>query len=151
VSAAGDVWDWALAAYGRAGVPEACLALQDRHGQNTSFLLWAVWAELADPAILRRGAEAARAWDALALTPLRDIRRALKPPHPPVADAARVDLREDVKAAELKAERVLMETLASLAHGKSGAPALTALEAASAAWGLPADADALAALAAALR
>jgi hypothetical protein len=43
-----DIWDWALAAYGRPGVPEAALALQDRHGQNTSFLLWAVWAETDD-------------------------------------------------------------------------------------------------------
>lgn len=146
-----DIWDWALAAYGRPGVPEACLALQDRHGQNTSLLLWAVWAEVADPALLKRAAEATRAWDALALTPLRDVRRALKPPHPPVADAAREDLREDVKAAELKAERILLEALAGLGHGKGGAHALAALEAASAAWETSAPGEALAGLAAALR
>ena len=145
------IWDWALEAYGRPGVPEACLTLQDAHGQNTSLLLWAVWAEVADAALLARAAEATRAWDGKALTPLRDIRRALKAPHPPVADGAREDLREDVKAAELTAERILLETLAGLSHGKGGAPALTALEAASAAWGNAAPADALAALAAALR
>jgi uncharacterized protein (TIGR02444 family) len=146
-----DIWDWVLDAYGRPGVPEATLMLQDEHGQNTSFLLWAVWAEVRDPDILKAGAEAARSWDALALTPLRNIRRALKRPHPPVEDKAREGLREDVKAAELRAEQVLMETLAQLADGKGGAPALHALEAASAAWGAPAPGQALAALAAALR
>ena len=40
-----SLWDWSLEAYGQPGVPEACLALQDGHGQNTSLLLWAVWAE----------------------------------------------------------------------------------------------------------
>jgi uncharacterized protein (TIGR02444 family) len=145
------IWSWALDAYGRPGVPDACLTLQDAHGQNTSLLLWAVWAEVSDPALLARAAAATRAWDALALTPLREVRRALKPAHPPVVDAAREDLREDVKAAELKAERILLETLAALAQGPGGAHALDALEAASAAWGTPAPADALASLAAALR
>jgi uncharacterized protein (TIGR02444 family) len=145
------IWEWALSAYGQPGVADACLALQDEHGQNTSFLLWAVWAEAKDPGLLARAAEAARAWDRTALTPLREVRRALKPPLPPVADAAREGLREDVKSAELRAERVLMETLASLSSDRrGGAPALAALEAASAAWGHRAPDAALAALAAAL-
>src|SRR5262249_34016824 len=40
-----SLWEWTLEAYARPGVPEATLSLQDRHGQNTSYLLWAVWAE----------------------------------------------------------------------------------------------------------
>ena len=144
------IWDWALEAYARPGVPEACLALQDAHGQNTSLLLWAVFAEARDPLLLARAAEAARAWDAAALVPLRQVRRALKAPQPPVADAEREALREDVRACELRAERVLLETLESLGDGQGGAPALQALEAASQAWGRPAPGNALAALAAAL-
>jgi uncharacterized protein (TIGR02444 family) len=124
------IWDWALEAYARPGVPQACLALQDEHGQNTSFLLWAVFAEVRDPELLERAAEAVRAWDSTALVPLREVRRALKAPQPPVADAAREALREDVRASELRAERVLLETLE--------------------AWGRPAPGNALAALAAAL-
>ena len=54
------LWDWTLEAYSQAGVPEACLTLQDTYGQNTSFLLWAVWAETADRDVLARAAEAAR-------------------------------------------------------------------------------------------
>jgi uncharacterized protein (TIGR02444 family) len=145
-----SLWDETLEAYARPGVPEACLTLQDVHGQNTSFLLWAVWAETADPAVLAQAAEIARRWEALALGPLRAVRRALKPAFPGVADGPRQDLREDVKAVELRAERVLMEALEALTPGQGGAHALAALEAASAAWGKPAPPDALAALAAAL-
>ena len=147
-----SLWDWTLKAYGQAGVPEATLALQDSHGQNTSFLLWAVWAEGPDATALAEGAKVARAWDQTVLTPTRDIRRALKPAFPGVDDHAREGLREDIKAAELRAERVLMESLESLAGSESGGhPALEALKAASAAWGKPASDDALATLAAALR
>jgi uncharacterized protein (TIGR02444 family) len=145
------LWDWTLAAYARPGAPEACLELQDRYGQNTPLLLWAVWAEARDPELLNRAAEVARAWERTAVGPLRDVRRALKPSFPPIGDAAREGLREDVKAAELRAERVLMETLEALSGDRpAGAPALEALKAAAEAWGAPAPDAALAALAAAL-
>lgn len=144
------IWEWVLEAYGRPGVPEATLKLQDEHGQNTSFLLWAVWAEARDPELLGRAAAAARAWDATALKPLRAVRRELKAALPPFADDARLAFRKDVNRLELEAERLLMETLAGLAEGRGGASALEALEAASAAWDRPAPAAALAELAAAL-
>jgi uncharacterized protein (TIGR02444 family) len=144
------LWDWTLAAYAQAGVPEACLTLQDQYGQNTSLLLWAVWAEAADPALLARAAEVAHRWDALALAPVRAVRRALKPAFEGVADGDREALRDDVKAVELRAERVLMEALEALMGQRGGAHALAALEAASKAWGEPAPDNALAALAAAL-
>ena len=144
------IWEWVLEAYGRPGVPQAALDLQDQHGQNTSYLLWAVHAEVKDPVLLARAAEAARAWDRTALTPLREVRRALKPALPPFDDQAREALREEVKGLELASERLLMETLDRIAHRGGGAHALEALEAASAAWGRPAPREALAALAAAL-
>lgn len=144
------IWEWVLEAYARPGVPEATLRLQDEHGQNTSFLLWAVHAEAKDPDLLRRAAEAARAWDAVALRPLRAVRRDLKAPLPPFADEPRLAFRKDVNRLELEAERLLMETLAGLGAGRGGATTLEALEAASAAWDRPAPAAALAELAAAL-
>jgi uncharacterized protein (TIGR02444 family) len=150
----GALWDWTLKAYGQAGVPEACLRLQDDYGQNTSLLLWAVWAETADPTVLARAADIAHRWEALALAPIRAVRRALKPDFEGVAAGPREGLREDVKAVELRAERALMEGLEPLGGEQAGAHALAALQAASAAWaawgGKPAPADALAALAAAL-
>ena len=145
------LWDWTLDAYSQQGVPAATLALQDEHGQNTSYLLWAVWAEGPDPEALRRGAETAKAWDLTVLKPIREVRRALKPAFPGVDDEAREGLRDDVKAAELRAERVLMEALEALAPAsRGGLPTLEALKAATAAWGLRAPDDALATLAAAL-
>jgi uncharacterized protein (TIGR02444 family) len=144
------IWAWALEAYARPGVPEACLKLQDGHGQNTSFLLWAAYAQIKDPDLLARAAAATRAWDRTTLVPLRGVRRALKAPQPPVDDAARLVLREEVKALELAAERLLLETLDGMSHGRGGAHALEALEAASKAWDKPAPAVALAELAAVL-
>jgi uncharacterized protein (TIGR02444 family) len=151
-----SLWEWALGVYERPGVPETCLKLQDEFGQNTSFLLWAFWARASQPGLVARAAAAARDWDRLALTPLRAVRRALKPACPPVADAAREGLREEVKAAELHAERVLVETLERMsggrrcAHEGGEASGLAALTAASQAWGAPAPQAALAVLAAAL-
>jgi uncharacterized protein (TIGR02444 family) len=125
-----SLWDRVVAAYARQGVPEACLQLQDEHGQNVSFLLWAYADRVADPDLLGRAVAATRAWDATALAPLRAVRRALKPPCPPVADIAREALRTEVKATELHAERVLVETLESLgrprAEAATGLAALTA-------------------------
>ncbi|WP_372786677.1 TIGR02444 family protein [Phenylobacterium sp.] len=144
------LWDWTLEAYAQPGVPEATLTLQDQHGQNTSLLLWAVWAETADPELLARAADVARRWEGLALAPVRAVRRALKPTFDGVDDGDRERLREDVKAVELRAERVLMEALEAMTGSQGGAHALAALEAASKAWGKSAPADALAALAAAL-
>ncbi len=145
------IWEWALQAYAREGVPQACLHLQDAHGQNVPLLLWAVWAETEDTTLLAQAAETARAWDTAAVRPLREVRRTLKAFCPPVSEPAREALRDDVKAVELRAERLLLETLAGLSGRRGGgAPALTALEAASAAWGKSAPRDALAALAAAL-
>ena len=145
------LWDWVVRAYARPGVPEACLELQDRFGQNTCFLLWAFQTGEVEPARLAGAAAAARAWDATALSPLRAVRRALKPALPPVDDAAREGLREAVKAAELRAERVLVETLERMSGDASrGASGLAALVAASEAWGPPAPDAALASLAAAL-
>jgi uncharacterized protein (TIGR02444 family) len=146
------LWDWMLAAYARPGIPETCLTLQDEFGQNTSVLLWAAWARPADANVLERATRTARAWDETTLHPLRAVRRALKAPAPPVADAAREGLREDVKAAELRAERVLVDTLEALSGAPKGdqGSALQALTAAVKAWGRPAPVAALAALAAGL-
>ncbi|MBI1406400.1 MAG: TIGR02444 family protein [Caulobacter sp.] len=143
-------WDWALAAYDRPGTPEACLSLQDDHGQQTAYLLWAAWAA-PDEKTLARGAELARHWDLTILGPLRQSRRSLKPALAPVEDAARLALREEVKAVELGAERLLMQTLETLAGPKPpGADALAALILAAGVWGDPPPRPALESLARAL-
>ncbi len=148
-------WDWALEAYARPGVAEACLELQDAHGQSVPFLLWAAWTasqgRAPDDDLLIEGAALARRWDALAVGPLRQARRALKAAAPGIDDDARQALRAQVKAVELKSEQVLMQALEALGVEDAGlaTPGPTLVRAA-AAWGAPAPASALLDLAAKL-
>jgi len=144
------IWNWVVAAYGRPGVADACLRLQDEHGQSTSLLLWAVWSGVSEPGTLARAAELVRSWEAQALIPLRTARRALKAPQPPVGDSAREALRATVKDCELQAERLLLETLAAAFPQTRTATPLAALQAAAAAAGAPVPPPLLAALARAL-
>lgn len=129
-----SLWDWTLAAYGRPGVAEACLEAQDGHGLNTSLLLWAVWAN-PDDAALASAVALGKAWEETVLWPLRHVRRDLKAAMPGIDDQARLDLREDIKAAELRSERVLMEGFEALA-GRAAGPVdpAAALSRAARAW-----------------
>jgi uncharacterized protein (TIGR02444 family) len=133
-------WTWALEAYARPGAAQACLDLQDRHGQCVPYLLWAAWAAREGRRLDRRtldaGADLAARWEAAAVGPLRAARRAMKPEVAGVADAAREALRAEVKALELQAEQLLIETLEALAPdaGPEVQPLVAALSAAAAAW-----------------
>ena len=141
-------WDWALAAYDKPGVAEACLSLQDDHGQQTAFLLWAAWASPPDAA-LADGAELARHWEAAILGPVRQSRRALKNSLGPVDDDNRLAVRETVKAVELDLEKLLMTSLAGLSEPVAG-EALPALIRAGEVWGDPPPVEALEQLSTAL-
>lgn len=145
-----SLWDWAVAAYERPGVADACLDLQDAYGQNTCFLLWAAWSGAADSGLLKHAAEIAQVWESEALEPLRRTRRALKSSLPPVADAAREALREQVKGAELMAEKALLDALGRLQPARRSDDVIRALRAAAEAWGAPPPETALARLARAL-
>lgn len=133
-------WTWALEAYARPGAAEACLHLQDQHGQCIPYLLWAAWAAKEgrplDRAALEAGAGVSARWEAAAVGPLRAARRAMKPEVAGVADAAREALRAEVKALELQAEQLLIETLEAMAPepGSAAAPLERALASAAAAW-----------------
>lgn len=146
------LWDWALEVYARQDVADACLNLQDAHGQNVPYLLWAAWAagegRLADA---NAAARLMKQWDAEVGAPLRGVRRALKAPFPAVADAPRESFREALKGVELQGERVLLESLEAMS-GPASAPldVLEALLAAAAASGDPPRRSALERLAKAL-
>jgi uncharacterized protein (TIGR02444 family) len=138
-------WTWALEAYGRPGAAQACLDLQDAEGQCVPYLLWAAWAAREgrplDRPTLEAGADLAARWEAAGVGPLRAARRAMKVQVPGVADAARETLRAEVKALELQAEQLLIDTLEALApeSGSGALPLTRALAAAAAAW--PAEAS----------
>lgn len=129
-------WDWALERYARPGVEALLIDLQDVHGQCVPYLLWAAWG--AAPALLERGAHSARSYEAEVVGPLRRVRRRLRGDPP---------LHDQVKAAELAAEKVLMETLEAM-----GPPATAGgIEDAVRIWGVGAPADDLKRLATLLR
>ncbi len=113
------LWDWALAVYARPSAAEACLHLQDAHGQNVPYLLWAAWrAHEGRPADAAMAARLVGRWDAEVGAPLRGVRRTTKPAWEGVPDETREAFRATVKAVELGGEKVLMESL----EGLSGDP-----------------------------
>ena len=155
MTAPARLWDWAARAYGRPGVEGACLRLQDEYGQCVPLLLWRLWTlaegRPVDEALAAQTAAAARAWDEAAVSPLRLVRRRLATAPPPVPDRVRLALKAELQAVELRAEKVLLDTLEAMTPAPCGAQAEpeTALAELSRAWGAPAPDAALAALAAA--
>lgn len=75
-------WDDAVALYGRPGVREACLALQDRRGADVIVILALIHLAVARAAPAESRLAAALAeiapWHAAAIGPLRATRRSLK-------------------------------------------------------------------------
>lgn len=134
-------WDWAVVAYAAEGVGEACLHLQDALGHSVPLLLWAAWTARTgrrpDADDIEAACDLARAWSTTTVVPLRAVRRALKLTTVDIADTDRLALREQVKAVELEAERVLMNGLAALTPAASGPPrpAIDALAEIAREWG----------------
>lgn len=143
------LWDFAVRAYAAPGVEAACLSLQDDHGQSVPLLLWAAWAGPQDDMILAQAVAITQAWTGAAIEPLRHARRALKLSLPGAAEP-RLALRTRIKAAEIEAERLLLEALEALGPPRSKGTA-NALAAVATAWGDPPPPDAVSRLAEALR
>lgn len=117
------LWTFALAVYGSPGVGDACLQLQDRGGTNIPLLLFVLWLG-AERGVLLSAQEMESAsslvggWHTEIVGTLRTLRRRLKG-GPPPAPAAETDaLREKIKAIELAAERLELDTLARMAAGR---------------------------------
>lgn len=113
-----DLWKFAIHLYARPGVEPACLALQDA-GADVCLLLCAAWLQAGKAAVtserLEHLQQLAGAWQQQAVTPLRQLRQQWR-------TAARHDpqlaqLREQVKALELQAERTLLERLQQASEG----------------------------------
>ena len=124
-------WVFSQDHYGRPGVAEACLALQDRRGLDVNILLFCCWAGLRGQALtageLGERIDALRPWQAHVVQPLRAARRWLKGQQTAPAQAAEA-LRQAIKAQELEAERLEQLILAEGAttEEEQGTPALAA-------------------------
>jgi uncharacterized protein (TIGR02444 family) len=146
-------WDFAVEIYGRADVAAAALALQHRHRQCISLLLWRLWAvkegRPIGSDILMGAVAAAKSLEAEVLGPSRRIRAALKTARPPIQDAPRLAARAAYMDSELAAERALIEALEAMTPEMGGAAVdpFAALDEATRAWGGVAPAKLLATLA----
>jgi uncharacterized protein (TIGR02444 family) len=117
-------WRFSLGFYRRAGVADACIALQEEAGVDVNLLLFLLW-----QATLHRQLSAAEIaaleekvapWRNAAVIPLRTLRRALKSPdlvnETVLVPAATAELfRTRIKAVELEAERLQQEAMYALA------------------------------------
>jgi uncharacterized protein (TIGR02444 family) len=115
-----DLWDFAVALYGRPGVSRACLALQDRCGLDVNLLLFAVWSAVAGPGRLDAPAftdclAVTDTWREQVIRPLRAARRASAAGIDGVAAEQCAALTSRLKDAELAAERVELQRLAQWA------------------------------------
>lgn len=105
-------WDFSVAVYGRPGVADACLRLQDRLGLDVNLLLFGCWVGVlgggrVEERDWKRLIGETSAWRAETVEPLRAIRRRLKTASWPGIDpAAASALREAVMQLELEAERL---------------------------------------------
>lgn len=114
--------DFALALYGREGVPPACLTLQDSAGIDVNILLFAAWRgavqqrEVGAADIAAARARVA-AWHTEVVKALRAVRRRLKTGPSPAPDERTAKLRSQVQAAEIAAEIIELEELGTLSAG----------------------------------
>ncbi|HGM5581132.1 TPA: TIGR02444 family protein [Pseudomonas putida] len=113
-----DLWNHALALYGRPGVEKACLTLQAQGG-DVCLLLCGTWLQarrvVPNAQRVDELQQLAQAWQQNVISALRALRqqwRAQAQDDPQLAT-----LREQVKGLELDAERVLLERLQACARG----------------------------------
>jgi len=114
-------WDFSVRTYREPGVADACLTLQDEYGADVNLLLyfcWAGWHKAAlDPSTFEQALGFSQNWAEHVVRPLRGVRRWMKAAgcNSELLDlAACQDVRERVKAAELRAEKLQQEALEAL-------------------------------------
>ena len=126
MSAGREFWGFSLAVYRQPGVPEECLALQERLGADVNLLLLCAYLGAKRNALLARSdieaaVAASTAWHVDVVRKLRAARQALKPwegRDKELQDSART-LRSAVKKLELDAERIEHDLLANWARGRN--------------------------------
>lgn len=112
-------WDYSLAVYGKPGVADACIVLQDGYGIDVNILLFVCWlATVRDAPVeadeIRRAIDHTADWRDRVVRPLRSVRRWLKEDVDGVPAESAESLRGGVKKLELESERLQQEMLYSL-------------------------------------
>ena len=114
------IWDFVLKFYGRPGVSEACIGLQDGVGVDVNMVLFLMWmaghgrAVAADD--LKTVSERSRGWQHEVVVPIRGVRRLLKANAPLVDPDTAAAYRKKVQAVELEGEQLQLNAMAALAQ-----------------------------------
>jgi uncharacterized protein (TIGR02444 family) len=120
-------WQFSLRVYEDSQVAETCLMLQDTLGVDVNLLLYCAWrgycGELMSSGRLQEAEEGVQQWRDRVVEPLRSLRRELQ------GLRGVESVREQVKAAELEAERVQQELLWGLSGGDEQLPGEHCLQA----------------------
>ena len=147
-------WAFSLAFYVRPGVSAACIELQDKHGADVDLVLFVLWCasrgQRLSGADLGAADASVAAWRQTVVQPIRQARRALKPP-PELVEAEDAEaLRRKLLTAELEAERLQQRALEAQApppgDAESQAAARHNLESVARLTNVPLDAAPLAVL-----
>jgi len=118
-------WRFSLGFYRRAGVADACIALQEEADVDVNLLLFLLWHATSQrqlsAAEVSALEEKVAPWRNTAVIPLRTVRRALKSPdlinETALVRAATAELfRTRIKAVEIEAERLQQEAMHALAR-----------------------------------
>lgn len=118
-------WDFSLRLYRLPQVSDTCLTLQNVHGFDVNLLLFACWYGhthgAISPALLAEVLQFSTHWSKEVVRPLRHARTWIKgelaqPLSQVAALSGVVELREKIKAVELRSEQLQQQTLERLAQ-----------------------------------
>ncbi len=123
-------WNYSLRTWRIPGVPEACLAVQERCGADVNLLLFCGWTGRQGRQLDRRALKSAisrvGAWQSDVIAPLRLARQGLKRQREGAAAALPAQgLRKRLATLELDLERVEQALLADLHSQWTAAPVAT--------------------------
>lgn len=114
------IWDFVLKFYGRPGVSEVCIGLQDSVGIDVNMVLFLMWmaaqGRSVAPDDVRMVSERSRGWQHEVVVPIRGVRRLLKANAPLVDADAAAAYRKKVQAVELEGEQLQLNAMAALAQ-----------------------------------
>lgn len=115
---ANPFWDFSIRLYGKPGVAEACIALQEKHALDVNVLLYCAWRGAAmSRADVEAAAATVSAWHDAMVRPLRALRTELKENARGAPRPFAERVRSQIKSAELNAERIEQLMLVALAPG----------------------------------
>jgi uncharacterized protein (TIGR02444 family) len=113
------IWDFVLNYYGRKGVSEALIGLQDQHGIDVNMLLFLMWLAAQRKCLaaddVAQVSKVSQPWQHAVVVPIRGVRRLLKESAPLIAAEAAAAFRKKVQAIELEGEQLQLNAMADLA------------------------------------